>query len=120
MRLLVDAQLPPALARWLGERGHEATHVLDEGLLEAGDKQIWEHATRLGAGIVTKDEDFVHLHTLHPEGPVVIWVRLGNTTRRELLAGFSGFLPSIEAALAAGERLIELLPDAGGGPATGR
>jgi hypothetical protein len=26
MRLLVDAQLPPALARWLVDRGHEAGH----------------------------------------------------------------------------------------------
>ena len=108
MRLLVDAQLPPALAHWLSECGHEATHVLDEGMMEAGDQQIWAHAARLGAGNISKDEDFVQLRTLHPEGPVVIWVRLGNTTRRELLARFSGFLPSIEAALAAGERLIEL------------
>jgi len=108
--LLVDAQLPPALARWLDEHGHQATHVLDEGLMAAGDQQIWTHAARLGAGIISKDEDFVHLQTLHPEGPIVIWVRFGNTTRNELLTQFSGLLPSIDAALAAGERLIELRP----------
>ena len=27
MRFLVDAQLPPALARWLAQEGHEAEHV---------------------------------------------------------------------------------------------
>lgn len=32
MRFLVDAQLPPALARWLVGQGHLATQ--DEGLVE--------------------------------------------------------------------------------------
>jgi predicted nuclease of predicted toxin-antitoxin system len=32
MRFLVDAQLPPALARWLAEKGHDARHVADVGL----------------------------------------------------------------------------------------
>jgi predicted nuclease of predicted toxin-antitoxin system len=32
MRFLVDAQLPPALARWLAAQGHEAAHVGDLGL----------------------------------------------------------------------------------------
>lgn len=66
MRLLVDAQLPPALARWLSERGHQTMHVLDEGLLGASDRQIWQYAASDGVGIVTKDEDFVHLHTPRP------------------------------------------------------
>lgn len=79
-------------------------------MLEASDRQIWQHAASIDAGIVTKDEDFVHMHTLNPSGPLVIWVRIGNTTRRELLAWFSELLPSIETALAAGERLIELRP----------
>jgi predicted nuclease of predicted toxin-antitoxin system len=35
MRFLVDAQLPPALARWLGERGHSATAVRDAGLRDS-------------------------------------------------------------------------------------
>ena len=34
MRFLVDAQLPPALARWLGEKGFAATAVRDLGLRE--------------------------------------------------------------------------------------
>ncbi|MBV8173332.1 MAG: DUF5615 family PIN-like protein [Verrucomicrobia bacterium] len=29
MRLLVDAQLPPALARWFVSKGHDAIHVFD-------------------------------------------------------------------------------------------
>ena len=32
MRFIIDAQLPPALARWLSERGHDAEHVADQHL----------------------------------------------------------------------------------------
>ena len=35
MRFVADAQLPPALARWLVARGHEAEHVCDKGLQAA-------------------------------------------------------------------------------------
>ena len=61
MRFLVDAQLPPALARWLTERGHDAFHVFDVGMGRAGDQEIWNHAAAINAVIVTKDEDFVTL-----------------------------------------------------------
>jgi predicted nuclease of predicted toxin-antitoxin system len=40
MRFLVDAQLPPALARWLSEQGHEAEHLLDIDSLQASDREI--------------------------------------------------------------------------------
>lgn len=59
MRFLVDAQLPPALARWLIEKGHEAQHVGDTGLQAASDGAIWDYAAREGAVIVTKDEDLL-------------------------------------------------------------
>jgi predicted nuclease of predicted toxin-antitoxin system len=44
VRFLVDAQLPPALARWLVEQGHDASHVTDHGLGEASDRRIWDEA----------------------------------------------------------------------------
>jgi uncharacterized protein with PIN domain len=55
---LVDAQLPPALARWLTQQGHVAQHVYDLGLRNAEDLTIWNHASNRGAIIITKDEDF--------------------------------------------------------------
>ena len=44
----------------------------------------------------------------------MIWVRIGNTTRRELLDGFTQLMPAIEAALMKGERLIEIAAPAAG------
>jgi predicted nuclease of predicted toxin-antitoxin system len=37
VRFLIDAQLPPALARYLAALGHDAKHVSDVGLLMAGN-----------------------------------------------------------------------------------
>ncbi len=44
MKFLVDAQLSPALARWIATQGHHATHVFDLGLQTADDPVIWERA----------------------------------------------------------------------------
>ena len=83
-------------------------------LLEGGDAAIWAEAQRQGAVLISKDEDFVHLRTTLADGPALIWVRIGNTTRRELLDGFTQLMPAIEAALMKGERIIEIAPPAAG------
>lgn len=77
-------------------------------MAQAQDLTIWHHACQEGAVLITKDEDFVSLRTLSNNGTAVIWVRLGNTTRRQLLASFARLLPDIEQALTAGETLIEI------------
>jgi predicted nuclease of predicted toxin-antitoxin system len=48
VKFLVDAQLPPALARWLTEAGYEAQAVREIGLREADDGAIWRHAEANG------------------------------------------------------------------------
>jgi predicted nuclease of predicted toxin-antitoxin system len=108
MRFLVDAQLPPALARWLAAQGHEAAHVGDLGMQAASDTAIWDHALASSSAIVTKDEDFAQRKVLADHGPVVVWVRLPNIRRRDLLAWFETVLPDVLAALARGETLIEV------------
>ncbi len=40
MRFLVDAQLPPALARFLEAQGHEARAVREVGFRDADDAEI--------------------------------------------------------------------------------
>jgi predicted nuclease of predicted toxin-antitoxin system len=108
MRFLVDAQLPPALARWLSARGHPADHVLDLGLAAASDRIVWQKAHDLGAAIVTKDEDFTGRVRSEPGDPAVVWLRIGNSTRRTLLEWFERVLPQVVAALEAGEKLVEV------------
>jgi len=109
MRFLVDAQLPPALARWLVTAGHEAEHVGDVGLGDAADLAIWHYALGAGTVIVSKDEDFAQRKILGHAGPAVVWIRLRNTRRRELLVWFEGVLPEILEALERGETFVEVI-----------
>ncbi len=85
MRFLVDEQLPPVLARWLSDGGRPAEHVADVLLGSAPDPAIWDYALSVSAAIVTKDEDFAERRTRSTLGPVVVWVRLPNTRKRDLL-----------------------------------
>jgi len=109
MHFLVDAQLPPALARWLAAKGHDAEHVSDIGLSGAIDPTIWDHAASVDAIIVTKDEDFAQRKTIERRGPKVVWIRLPNTRTRELLLWFEGIFPRILQALERGDTLIEII-----------
>ena len=86
MRILVDAQLPPALARWLGDRGVSATPVREAGLRDSDDGSIWNFAVAGGWTVMTKDEDFVSRCLFGSEAPPVVWLRIGNCTNLALFA----------------------------------
>jgi predicted nuclease of predicted toxin-antitoxin system len=111
VKFLVDAQLPPALAVWLEQAGQEAAHVRDVGLREADDAAIWDYALQAESAIVTKDEDFVARAALEMglTSPTVIWLRVGNTTNRVLIAWIDPRLPRIIELLHQGHRLIEVI-----------
>jgi predicted nuclease of predicted toxin-antitoxin system len=109
MRFIIDAQLPPALARRLAATGHDAEHVADRQMATAPDAEIWDFALQAAAVIVTKDEDFAHRKAMAGAGPAIVWIRLPNTRRRELLAWFETALPDILSALERGETLIEVV-----------
>jgi predicted nuclease of predicted toxin-antitoxin system len=108
MRFVVDAQLPPALARLLAAHGHTAEHVADIGLRDADDSPIWDYALNYQAIIVTKDEDFPHRLQQSKSSPVIVWLRIGNTSRRALLEWFEPLLPQLETLILNGDRLIEV------------
>jgi predicted nuclease of predicted toxin-antitoxin system len=109
VKFLIDAQLPPALARRLAASGHEAVHVADVDLVNARDREIWKYAAATGSVLVTKDEDFVTMRALGTAGdPAVIWVRIGNMTKRALIGRFVESLPTILAALKRGESVIQI------------
>jgi predicted nuclease of predicted toxin-antitoxin system len=108
LRFLVDAQLPPALARKLASLGHVAEHVADCGLATASDEAIRQYAAGVSAVIMTKDEDFA-IRRLLREGPSIVWIRIGNTRRVELLRRVEAELSAIVTALDQGETLIEIV-----------
>jgi predicted nuclease of predicted toxin-antitoxin system len=109
MRFLIDANLPPALATWLIAKGHDASHVADRQMASASDVVIWHFAVQTQSAIITKDEDFAKRKVLADDGPTVVWIRLPNTRRRQLLAWFDVALPALVSALERGETLIEMI-----------
>jgi predicted nuclease of predicted toxin-antitoxin system len=48
------------------------------------------------------------VHQVLHGGPSIVWVRIGNTRRTELLRRFDAGLPEIIAALERGEGLVEV------------
>lgn len=107
-RFLVDAQLPPALARKIAGMGYAAEHLLDVGLLESSDSQIWDYALANDTVILTKDEDFAIRASVSKASPSIVWVRIGNCPNARLLAWFEKEMPSVIAALDAGNCLVEI------------
>ena len=108
MRFLIDTQLPAALAPWLRERGHHAEHVLEIGLAQSKDTLIWRYAQEHGAAIITKDEDFAEWGRRGRAGPAVVWLRIGNSSRRALLIWLEPLLPLIVQQLEHNDRLVEV------------
>ena len=108
MRFIVDAQLPPALARFLASLGEDAIHVLDAGLMEANDGEIWSFALQNDWVIITKDEDFQIRASVSKQYPRIVWVRVGNCSKQKLLDVFSKHWAAIKQELDTGAFLVEL------------
>ncbi len=109
MNLLVDNQLPIALARYLSANGWTCAHVQDVDLAMSDDRAIWQYAKERNLTIITKDEDFQAL--VNRQGsipPQVVWVRLGNCRKATLLEAFARVLPALRETLAQGEPVIEI------------
>ncbi|MEZ4521998.1 MAG: DUF5615 family PIN-like protein [Thermomicrobiales bacterium] len=97
------------MARWLADQGLEAEHVVDRQMETADDREIWEYAIEVEAVIVTKDEDFANRRTLAAQGPQIVWIRRGNTTRAALLSWFEPLLLDVLNAIERGELVIEIV-----------
>jgi len=77
-------------------------------LKDADDSSIWQHALAHQAVLVTKDEDFPHRLRQVSADPVIVWLRIGNTSRKALLLWFQPLLPQIIDLIEKGEPLIEV------------
>jgi predicted nuclease of predicted toxin-antitoxin system len=108
VKFLVDAQLPPKLARWIDSRSHQATHVFEIGLEAANDGPIWEHARKQKAVIISKDEDFVDNWLLSDKPVPLIWIRKGNCSNQALLTWLEPLWSDTLSRLEQGEQFIEL------------
>jgi len=108
VKFLVDAQLPPALAQWLRDAGHDAQHVDELGLRNADDAVLWQHALDSRAAVITKDIDFAVAAQQAAAGPVIVWLRIGNATNQALRLWIEPRLAGVLQLLNEGHRLVEV------------
>lgn len=116
MKFWLDAQLPPALARYLTESfGVEVGVVRDLGLREAADHEIYEAARQAGAAVITKDGDFVELAQRLGPLPQIVWVTCGNASNKRLKQVFAATFADALQLLADGAGIVEIADAQAGG-----
>jgi len=75
MKLWIDAQLSPSLAKWITDNfaDIEAVAVRDLDLRDAEDQVIFFSARTADATVMTKDGDFLELQRRLGSPPKIIW-----------------------------------------------
>ncbi|HMV49719.1 MAG TPA: DUF5615 family PIN-like protein [Blastocatellia bacterium] len=112
MAIWIDAQLSPAIAKWIAENFPlTAVALRDIGLRDATDRQIFTAAQQAGIVVMTKDSDFVELVNRYGPPPQVIWLTCGNTSNARLKQILTETLPQAVQLLQAGEPLVEINAD---------
>jgi predicted nuclease of predicted toxin-antitoxin system len=99
MKLLLDENLAPRLARDLAGLYPGSAHIRDLGLARALDDEIWNHALRPGFAIASKDDDFRQKSFLFGPPPKVVWIARGNCSTRKLEAILRDNFERIDAFL---------------------
>ena len=108
MRFIIDSQLPPALAGWLSEAGHDARHVTSIGLGAADDPTVWRYALENDVALITKNEGFIGRGRQSQRSPIIVLLRVGNTSCRSMRLWLAPQLPQIIDWSSQGHRLIEV------------
>lgn len=86
MKLLFDENLSPRLPEILSSQFPGSLHVRDCGLKGFTDQAIWDYARDRDFTIISKDSDFYQRSVLYGHPPKLVWLRIGNCTRAELVA----------------------------------
>lgn len=97
-RILLDENLPRGLAVSIRQLGIDCDHVQDLGFSSTEDNVILDWADQNKVVVMTKDADFVNLHTVRGIGRVCL-VRIGNRSRAD----------TIQAIVSHGNIIIDFL-----------
>ena len=84
MKLLFDQNISFRLVKQIKDLYPNAKQVRELGLENATDTAIFNYAKLNGYAIVTFDADFCDLNTFRGFPPKIIWLRVGNTTTKNL------------------------------------
>ncbi len=105
MRFLLDENLPHQLGQVLGIDWLHATRVSSR----ATDTELWNYAREHQLVLLTKDTDFFDRLLLLGPPPKVVWIRLGNLRKQEMLDTLALRWPDI-TRLIANHDLVQIHP----------
>jgi predicted nuclease of predicted toxin-antitoxin system len=109
MIIWIDAQLSPAIAKWITTEIGVETHALrDLGLRDSTDHEIFSAAKSAGCIVMTKDSDFVKLLGQYGPPPKIIWLTCGNTSNERLKQILTATLEKALELFDSGENLVEI------------
>lgn len=108
MKFLLDAHLPPVLARVMTREGFEVVHVAELEMNGVADPDIWNYAQEKHYVVISKDEDFLRYRRNDDDEPRFIWVRTGNCKNRELIDTLIQHLPTAIKLLESGSPIVEI------------
>ncbi len=96
MKFLVDMPLPPGLAHWLEEAGHDAVHAMTIEMARASDADIIARAALDLRVIITADLDYPRMLALtRTAAPGLILFRGGDWGGAEVVARMSEILAAM-------------------------
>ena len=110
MKILVDAQLSPAIAAWINRTfDHiEAVSVRSVELVASEDVEIYNYAKQQGYVIMSKDDDFLELVESKGSPPQLIWVTCGNTSNTRMREVLAKVLEQVKELINEGETVVEI------------
>ena len=85
MKLLFDQNISYRILKILLDRFDGSIHIRAAGLDNATDHFIWKYAKDHAFTIVTFDSDFSDIATVRGHPPKVIWLRLKDTSTRNIV-----------------------------------
>jgi predicted nuclease of predicted toxin-antitoxin system len=111
VKLLLDENISRRIVAALQSDFPGSSHVVTQGLSAASDSQVWQHAKANGFIVVSKDDDFTALSSLHGHPPRLIKLSLGNCTNDHVLDALVRQQPTIAAAFVdPAIAMVELVP----------
>jgi len=107
MRFLADMCVDIRIVEWLRQKGHDATHLREQGLHRMPNGQIFAKAIEEDRIVITFDLDFGEIAALtRGQKASVILFRLRNTRTSHVLERLSAVVEFFTAALEKGAIII--------------
>ena len=97
MKLLFDENMSPKLPKLLAALFPGSKHVRECGLKGMPDDDVWAFSRDNGFVLVSKDSDFYQRSMLFGHPPKLVWVRVGNCTRDQLVSLMTNRAADIQA-----------------------